>query len=89
LRTFKAIGDPIAKGDILGVISDPFGEVETEVVAEEGDVLIGRTNLPTVNEGDGIFHIARLKRADDAGATIDSLAAQLDADPQFDEAEII
>ena len=89
LRTFKTIGDPIAKGDILGVISDPFGEVETEVVAEDGDVLIGRTNLPTVNEGDGLFHIAKLKQNDDPGTTIDSLAAQLDADPLFDETEII
>lgn len=89
LRTFKTIGDPISKGDVVGVISDPFGEVETEVVAEEGDVLIGRTNLPTVNEGDGLFHIAKLKHDDDAGATIDRLSAQLDADPLFDEAEII
>lgn len=89
LRMFKAPGDPVAKGDVLGVISDPFGEVETEIVVQDGDLLIGRTNLPVVNEGDGLFHIAKLQRKDDAGATIDSLAAQLDADPMFDEDEII
>ncbi len=89
LRMFKAPGDPVATGDVLGVISDPFGEVETEIVVQDGDLLIGRTNLPVVNEGDGLFHIAKLQRHDDAGATIDSLAAQLDADPLFDEDEII
>jgi predicted deacylase len=89
LRTFKSTGDHVQPGDILGAISDPFGETETEVTAEEAGLIIGRTNLPAVNEGDGLFHIAKLKHRDDPGATIDSLTAQLDADPLFDEDEII
>lgn len=89
LRAFKSPGDQLSTGDVLAVISDPFGEVDTEIVVEDGDLLIGRTNLPIVNEGDGLFHIARLTRNDDAEDTIDSLAAQLDADPLFDEDEII
>ena len=89
LRTFKTIGERVGKGDVLGVISDPFGEIETEVVADDPGLLISRTNLPIVNEGDGLFHIAKLRARDDAAATIDSLVAQLDADPLFDEDEII
>lgn len=89
LRTFKTTGEQVNKGDVLGVISDPFGETETEILVEEAGLLIGRTNLPVVNEGDGLFHVARIKRSDDAGATIDSLTAQLDSDPLFDEDEII
>jgi predicted deacylase len=89
LRTFKSTGDEVQSGDILGAISDPFGETETEVITEEPGLLIGRTNLPAVNEGDGLFHIARLRRSDDAEATIDSLTTQLDEDPLFDEDEII
>lgn len=89
LRTFKAPGEEVSPGDVLGVISDPFGEIDTEILSEDGGLIIGRTNLPIVNEGDGLFHIANLKSADDAGATIDSLAAQLDGDPLFDEDEII
>ena len=89
LRTFKTIGEEVIAGDVLGVISNPFGESETEIVAEEAGLLIGRTNLPIVNEGDGLFHIARIRKADNAAATIDSLATQLDADPLFDEDEII
>ena len=89
LRTFKTIGEQVDEGDVLGITSDPFGEAETEVVVEKAGLLIGRTNLPIVNEGDALFHIAKLKRSDDAEATIDSLAAQLDEDPFFDDDEII
>jgi uncharacterized protein len=89
LRTFKSIGEEVATGDVLGVISDPFGEKEVDIIAEEAGLLIGRTNLPVVNEGDGLFHIARIGNAENAAQTIDSLAAQLGADPLFDEDEII
>lgn len=89
LRTFKTNGEMVEAGDLLGVISDPFGEIETEMLAEISGLLIGRTNLPIVNEGDGLFHIAKLRAKDDAAATIDSLTTQLDADPIFDEDEII
>jgi predicted deacylase len=89
LRTFKTIGDEVTKGDLLGAISDPFGETEREILVEEEGLLIGRTNLPVVNEGDGLFHIARIRRGDAATATIDSLASQLGEDPMFDEDEII
>lgn len=89
LRAFKTIGDEVDEGDVLGIISDPFGELDSEILAEEAGLLIGRSNLPIANEGDGLFHIARLKRNDDAGATIDSLTSQLNEDPLFDEDEII
>ena len=88
-RTFKTIGEEVQTGDLLGVISDPFGEVETEVLVGNGGLLIGRTNLPIVNEGDGLFHIARIKRSEQAEATIGDLANQLEEDPIFDEDEII
>ncbi len=89
LRTLKAPGSHVEEGDILGLVSDPFGDVETEIVAEEGGLIVGRTNLPVVNEGDGLFHVARIRPRDDPAATIDLLAGQLEEDPLFDEDEII
>ncbi len=89
LRTYKTIGEEVGTGDVLGVISDPFGEIETEILVETAGLLIGRTNLPVVNEGDGLFHIASIKKSEDAEATIDNLTTQLDEDPLFDEDEII
>jgi predicted deacylase len=58
LRSAVELGQSVAKGDVLGVISDPFGNDEMPVTTKIEGVLIGRTNLPLVNEGDALFHIA-------------------------------
>lgn len=59
LRSGTALGSPVKEDQILGVISDPFGENEVEVRASIGGVIIGRSNIPLVHEGDALFHIAR------------------------------
>jgi predicted deacylase len=89
LRAFKSTGSEIAAGDVLGMISDPFGDNETEVIAKFPGLIIGRTNLPSINEGDGLFHVARVSKTSAPEATIESLAEQLESDPLFDEDEII
>ncbi|MFT6025201.1 MAG: putative deacylase [Ascidiaceihabitans sp.] len=88
LRTFRDTGEVVAKGDVLAAVADPFGEFETELVAPAPGILIGRAVLPIVNEGDAIFHLAALspQAKDD---TVEDLSAQLEADPLFDEDEII
>jgi predicted deacylase len=88
LRTFKANGDVVAKGDVLAAVSDPFGEKEVEVVATFDGIIIGRAVLPIVNEGDAVFHIASTSSRNPE-TTIELLSAQLTADPLFDEDEII
>lgn len=88
LRGFKGTGEIVQSGELLGIISDPFGETETEITSGFSGLLVGRTNLPVVNEGDALFHIADINGAD-SQMKLDSLTSQLDADPLFDEDEII
>ena len=52
------LGAEVRAGDILAYISDPFGDDPIPILASESGLLIGRSNLPTANEGDGLFHIA-------------------------------
>ncbi|MEO3428972.1 succinylglutamate desuccinylase/aspartoacylase family protein [Pelagibius sp. CAU 1746] len=59
LRSAAALGSAVKEGQVLGVVSDPFGENEIEVRASIGGVIIGRSNIPLVHEGDALFHIAR------------------------------
>lgn len=88
LRTFRAEGEMVDAGDVLATVSDPFGGIETDLVAPAPGILIGRAMLPVVNEGDAVFHLAALSpRA--ADATVEDLATQLETDPLFDEDEII
>ena len=57
----KKIGEEIAEGDILAIISDPFGKNEATIYAEDDGILIGASLLPLVNQGDAMFHIATFK----------------------------
>jgi len=58
LRSRVPLGGVIGEGDVLGVISDPFGESGQSVVSEVSGVLIGMTNLPLVHEGEALYHVA-------------------------------
>lgn len=88
-RAFVASGANVEKGQVLGAVSDPFGESEEEVTARDGGIVIGRSNLPVVNEGDALFHIARVSNSIDGEARIEALNDQLASEPLFDEDEII
>jgi hypothetical protein len=63
LRALVALGTRVRKGNTLGVITDPFGESEEPIIAPARGVIVGRVNLPLVNEGEALFHIARLGRS--------------------------
>lgn len=60
-RSNIALGARVKKGDRLGLVSDPFGASETEVQAPTGGVVIGRSTLPLVHEGEALFHVARFE----------------------------
>lgn len=59
LRASVGLGAYIEKDQEMGRISDPFGTQEQIITAKHTGILIGRTNLPLVNEGDAVFHIAQ------------------------------
>ncbi len=59
------------KGDTLAIVSDPFGEVATQLLARYDGVVIGCSNLPLAHEGDALFNIARFDDVEDAGDTVD------------------
>ncbi len=88
LRTLKAVGEAVVEGDILGLIADPFGETEVEITATQSGVIIGRTNLPVINEGDALFHVA-IPDVAPAAAVEKYMTAHSNAEPMFDEDEII
>ena len=60
-RTTKKYGSFIEKDEIIGTISDPFGEKETEIKAPEDGFLIAINNKPVVNEGDALIHVGTEK----------------------------
>jgi predicted deacylase len=89
LRTFKTPGESVSADDVLGVLANPYEDIETEVRATWPGLIIGRTNLPVVNQGDALFHIARVPSATRAQRRVGAIETELQGDPLFDEDEII
>lgn len=62
LRLAVALGDPVRRGQKLGVIADPCGDAsgEVHVKAKHAGIVIGYTLNPLVNWGDGVIHVAEV-----------------------------
>lgn len=82
LRSTTPLGAHVQRGALLGIVSDPFGEREAEVRTPSAGIVIGRTNLPLVNEGEALFHLARFRSADSAADALE--AFQVEYDPTSD-----
>ena len=77
LRTTTRLGRRVKQGQRLGLISDPFGDGQTPVTADLDGIVIGRTNLPLVHEGDALFHIARVHHLREAAAALEAFTNSL------------
>ena len=61
LHSVRKVGDKVGLKEPIAIITDPLGTVTVPVFAEDDGIIIGRTNLPIVNRGDALFHLARIK----------------------------
>ncbi len=52
-----ANGAHVHKGDLLGTICNPFGEVQSEIRSKTTGYIVGINNHPVVNAGDALIHI--------------------------------
>jgi predicted deacylase len=81
LQSQLRLGAAIGEDERLGVITDPFGEVEEPILGRRGGLLIGMTKLPIVNRGDALYHVAQLARGGDYSVSATELEEELGADP--------
>jgi predicted deacylase len=72
LRALVAIGGKVAKGDTLAFVNDPLGENSGSVSSPVDGIIIGKTNLPLVFEGEAIFNIASYESLDLVSGHIDA-----------------
>lgn len=52
-------GSPVKKGELLGIVMDPFGKIERKIKAPRDGVVLCVNEAPTVYKGDAIFHMGR------------------------------
>jgi predicted deacylase len=70
-RSARRLGASVKSGQLLGRVTDPFGEFEIEVFAPGPGLVIGRSTSPLTHEGDALFHIARFDDHREAQASFD------------------
>jgi predicted deacylase len=85
LRMLAKLGDMVSKDDVLAFVGDAGGSGEEPIVSPSDGVIIGRTNLPLVYEGEAVFHVGRTRQT----ALLEQhLDAMQDSD-QFNLPEIV
>jgi predicted deacylase len=62
MRAQSGLGDMVHKGDTLGFISNPASQSDVEIKATTDGIIIGRSNIPLVYEGEALFHIGRSQK---------------------------
>lgn len=79
------LGARVKKGDLLALIVDPYGVSELELLAPVNGIVIGRNNIPVVNEGEALFHIAKFDTVREAAKTVAAFHEQFEdlSDPEL------
>jgi len=81
LRPRVRLGARVARGQVLGLVADPFGNSEGEVVANADGIVIGMSNLPLANEGEALFHVARFEAIEEAENAVESFQSDYEGTP--------
>ncbi|MFK7925480.1 MAG: succinylglutamate desuccinylase/aspartoacylase family protein [Bacteroidia bacterium] len=60
-RSFISLGSKVSKNDVLGSITDPYGDFTHKVLAPMDAYIICSNHSPIVNQGDAIIHLGTNK----------------------------
>lgn len=85
LRTIKALGDTVKENEIIAYIDEPLGDEIFEVIAPFDGIIIGKSEIPLVQEGDAVFHIANFKNLEIAEVKIEYFNEEIIEQSEFNE----
>jgi uncharacterized protein len=77
-RYYVGLGQTVKPGDVMAHIYSPYSDFEVAVQARFAGIIIGRNNLPLVNEGEALFHVAEVSSLDEAEKTLDAINDEVD-----------
>lgn len=73
----KQLGDLVNKGDVLATISDPYGQILDDILSHSDGIIIGKQNIPLVQEGEAMYHLAYFKEPDDVVENLEMMNEEL------------
>lgn len=57
----RLLGEPVCQQDVLGIVRDPSSSLEMPIISPCNGLIIGRSELPLVHEGEALFHVAQIE----------------------------
>ena len=88
-RLISPSGSKVHKGDTVACISDIFGDGEEEILSPVDGIVIGHSNLPVVNQGDALLHIAEVRVFDTVEERLGQIEDAITSNQLLDEDEVI
>lgn len=81
-RAAVSLGEKVKHNDVLGVINDPVATLETPVISPCNGLIIGRSEIPLVHEGEAIYHIAQFEDNREVAEQVEMLQGNIS--PELD-----
>lgn len=69
----KQLGDRVSEGDVLAEIKKPLGDVSAKILSNADGIIIGKQNIPLVQEGEAVYHIAYFNKPSKVEASIETM----------------
>ncbi|MFI3247245.1 MAG: succinylglutamate desuccinylase/aspartoacylase family protein [Ferrimonas sp.] len=79
VQEFVHLGHAVSAGDVLAEINSPLGENIQQLRSNRAGIIIGKQEIPLVQEGEAMYHIAYFgDAADEVAEHIEMMQEQLD-----------
>lgn len=69
----KELGDRVMENEVLAEIKKPLGDVSSQLLSHKDGIVIGKQNIPLVQEGEAVYHIAYFNKPKNVEASIENM----------------
>lgn len=76
------LGQRVKEGQILAYLASPFGGPEKPLKSRSDGIVIAASQIPLVNEGEALFHIAEFTTLRKATDSVEAFQEQFDDQPE-------
>lgn len=88
IRTIKALGETVKQDEVIAYVDETLDDASYEIKALFDGIIIGKSEIPLIQEGDAIFHIAKLKDLEIAEDKIEYFHEDAIVENEFTELKI-
>ncbi len=74
------LGERVKQGQVLGIISDPFGQEKYKIIAKKTGIVIGAVTMPLLSRGDAVFHVASFENSTTVEEHVELFEERLEAE---------